>query len=170
MLPIETELRRRAAYYLQQNYLIVDYYRIRRRLAYPLPVQSLHLPQVPIPGIENYPWATWMTWELEERINSLGWAAQLFDDNDAREAVYIDLLNLAEWPQYQQYPAPDLSLGHAARVLASSYRQWNWLPDNVRGAIKNALQRIVQVSGPLVEKRLGTFADYHEILNVDDPI
>jgi len=169
MSPIETELRRRADYYLQQKYLIVDYYRIRRRLAYPLPVQRLHIPQVPIPGIENYPWATWMTWELEERINSLGWAAQLLDDNDAREAVCIDLLNLARWPEYQQYPMPDLSLGHAARVLASSYRQWSWLPEEVRGAIKNALQRIVSESGPSVEKRLGNYADYNEILNVEQP-
>lgn len=164
MLRIETELRRRAAHYLQQKYLIVDYYRIRRRLAYPLPVKNMHIPQVPIPGIANYPWATWMTWELEERINSLGWAAQLFDNSGAREAVCIDLLNLAGWPQYQQYPTPDLSLGHAARILANAFRQWKWLSAEVRDAMKNALRRIVECSGPLVENRLHEYRDYQEIL------
>jgi hypothetical protein len=164
MSPIEKELRRRADHYLQQKYLIVDYYRIRRRLAYPLPVQSVHIPQVPIPGIENYPWATWMTWELEERVNCLGWAARLFDDVAAREAVCIDLLHLANWPRYQQYPAPDLSLGHAARILANSFRQWKWLSAETREAMKNALQRIVGVSGPLVENRLEDYRDHHEIL------
>jgi hypothetical protein len=164
MSPIEKELRRRADHYLQQKYLVVDYYRIRRRLAYPLPVEKMHIPQVPIPGIENYPWATWMMWELEERINSLGWAAQLFDDNDAREAVCVDLLHLSRWPQYQQYPTPDLSLGHAARILANSFRQWKWLSAETRDAIKNALQRIVDFSGPLVENRLKEYRDHHEIL------
>jgi hypothetical protein len=167
---IKSALKQRAAHYLQQKFLVVNYYRIRRRLAYPLPVQSLHIPKVPIPGIENYPWATWMTWELEERINSLGWAAQLFDDNDAREAVCIDLLNLTQWPQYQQYPTPDLSLGHAARILANAYRQWNWLPDEVRRAMKNALQRIVNESGLLVEERLKNYSDHQEILNAPNII
>lgn len=161
---IESTLKQRATHYLQQKYLVVDYYRIRRRLAYPLPVQSMHIPKVPIPGIENYPWATWMTWELEERINSLGWAAHLLNDEIAREAVCIDLLNLAQWPQYQQYPTPDLSLGHASRILANSFRQWEWLTEEVRDAMKNALQRIVEVSGPLVENRLKEYRDHHEIL------
>lgn len=164
MSPIETELRRRADHYLQQKYLVVDYYRIRRRLAYPLPVQCMHIPHVPIPGIENYPWATWMTWELEERVNSLGWTAQLLKDETAREAVSIDLINLAKWPQYQQYPTPDLSLGHAARILANAFRQWQWLSAETHEAMKNALQRIVETSGPLVDDRLKEYHDHHEIL------
>jgi len=170
MLPIETELRRRADYYLQQKYLVVDYYRIRRKLAYSLPVKNLYMPEVPILGIENYPWATWMTWELEERIHSLGWAAQLLDDETAKKAVQIDLLNLAKWPAYQQYPAPDLSLGHAARILANAHRQWNWLSDEVRDAIKNACQRIVNESGILVEERLKEYRDYQEILDAPNVI
>jgi hypothetical protein len=105
-----------------------------------------------------------MTWELEERVNSLGWAAQLLDDEIAREEVCIELLSLAQWPQYQQYPTPDLSLGHASRILANSFRQWESLSAETRDAVKNALQRIVEISGPLVEDRLKGYRDHHEIL------
>ena len=38
---IESEIRRRAEHYLPLTHLFVDYYRIRRRLAYPLPVREL---------------------------------------------------------------------------------------------------------------------------------
>ena len=166
---IETELARRAAHYLHERYLVVDYYRIRRRLAYPLPVRSLHIPELPIPDIPLYPWATWMTWELEERVHSLGWAAQLLNDDAAREAVCIDLLNLAQWPQYRQYPNPDLSLGHATRLLATSLQRWKWLPAEIDSSIENALRRILQDSGPLVQERLGAYRDFQQLLAAPDP-
>src|SRR5690348_4313668 len=80
---IEQEIRRRADGYAAQHYLVVDYYRIRRKLAFPLPVRDLSIRSVPVPSVPGYPWATWMMWELEERDNSLALAAAWF-----RGAVY----------------------------------------------------------------------------------
>ena len=166
---IHDEMRRRAAHHKAQKHLIVDYYRIRRRVAYPLPVKSLNIPSIPVPGIPIYPWATWMTWALEERVNALGWAAQWFDDGEARQAVERDLWHLAQWPEYQQYPSPDLSQGHASRLLANSYRQWPWLEQEVREVMAAAMKRIVTHSGPLVEERLGRYHTIEDILAAAEP-
>jgi hypothetical protein len=59
---VASEIQRRAELYLSQRRLVVDYYRIRVRLAYPLPVRSHHLPSVPVPSISGYPWSIWMLW------------------------------------------------------------------------------------------------------------
>jgi hypothetical protein len=75
---VEADLRRRAQGHLGHRRLVVDYYRVGRKIAYPLPVPSLSLPDVPIPGIAPYPWATWLLWALEERMTALGWAAEWF--------------------------------------------------------------------------------------------
>jgi len=161
---VEEELRRRAADYLEEKYLVVDYYRIRRKLAYPLPVQSLSLPAVPVPGIAEYPWATWMTWALEERVNCLGWAAEWFGDEACREAAASDLRHLAQWPQYRQYPSPDLSLGHAARLLALAARQWSWPDATLRAALAAALRRVVDDMAPLLAERWGAYDSHDAIL------
>ena len=124
---IETEIRRRARHYAAQRYLVVDYYRIRRQLAFPLPVKDLSVRAVPVPSISGYPWATWMTWELEERVNALGYAAEWFRDPAFASAATADLEALAAWPAYRQYNQPDLSSGHAGRLLWTAYRKWRWL-------------------------------------------
>jgi hypothetical protein len=166
---VTREIQCRAEHYLRQNCLTVDYYRIRRRLAYPLPIKSLHIPAVPVEGIANYPWATWMLWELEERISALGWAAQLLQNEEAGSAAAIDLWHLAQWPRYRQYDTLDLSLGHAARILANAHRQWTWIEDDLRIAIAAALQRIVEDAEPLLEKSLGEYSCADDILALPEP-
>ncbi len=121
---IVTEIRRRADRYRPQTHLIADYYRIRRKIAYPLPIRRIDLPGLPVPGINAYPWAIWMTWSLEERVLSLGWAGSWFRDEQARRLAVADLDALAEWPCYRQFPMPDLSSGHALRILWLAYTRW----------------------------------------------
>lgn len=166
---IEREIRRRADHYLARKHLAVNYYRIRRRVAYPLPVRRIDLPAMPVPGIPNYPWATWMTWELEERIGCLGWAAAWFDDRAAREAVIRDLDALAAWPAYRQYPQPDLSLGHAGRTLWSAYDRWPWLGPDLRGRIEEAFRRIVADALPYSDEKHGAFASREDVLALPEP-
>src|ERR1017187_3662404 len=121
---VEAEIRQRARAYMGQRYLLVDYYRIRRKLAFPLPVKDLSVRQVPVPSDSAYPWATWMTWELEERVNALGYAAEWFGDAGAARAAARDLEALAAWPAYRQYNQPDLSSGHSGRILWTAFRKW----------------------------------------------
>ncbi|MDA0746859.1 MAG: heparinase II/III family protein [bacterium] len=165
---IESEIRRRADQYLPQTHLIANYYRVRRKVAYPLPIRELYLPSMPMPGI-TYPWATWMTWDLEERIGSLGWAAAWFNDGTARELVIRDLNGLAAWPGYRQHNMPDLSSGHAIRTLWSAYVDWDWLPQQTRSDIQNAFARHIEDTLPLSDEKHGAFESKEDILALDEP-
>ena len=167
--PIETEIRRRADGYKPQTHLIADYYRIRRKIAYPLPIREIYLPGLPIPGIAAYPWSIWMTWSLEERILSLGWAGSWFRDEHARRLAVTDLDALAEWPCYRQFPMPDLSSGHALRILWLAYTRWDWLPGSLPGKIERAFHRHIEDTLPLSDARHGAFESKDDILALDEP-
>jgi hypothetical protein len=86
-----------------------------------------------------------MMWELEERANSLAYAAAWFHRDEFAAAVARDLEALAEWPKYCQYgDRPDLSSGHAGRLLWTAYRKWGWLGSATRGKIREACRRHVE--------------------------
>ena len=166
---IETEIRRRADGYRPQTHLIADYYRVRRKIAYPLPIREIYLPGLPISGIRRYPWSIWMTWSLEERILSLGWAASWFGDEQARRLAVADLDALAEWPCYRQLPIPDLASGHALRILWLACTRWDWLPGSLTRKIERAFQRHVEDTLPLSDARHGAFESKDDILALEEP-
>jgi hypothetical protein len=99
---IEQEMNRRAREFANQKFLDVDYYRIHRKLAYPLPLKSLSIPSVPVPTISDYPWSIWMLWALEERVQSLGWAAEWFKNEEFSRAASRDLEGLSAFPSFHQ--------------------------------------------------------------------
>lgn len=166
---IEGELRRRAAEQLRRRQLIVDYYRIRMKLAYPLPVASLSLPDVQIPSVPNYPWATWMLWALEERLLSLGWAAEWLADASARAAATVEVEALARWPAYRQYPQPDLSAAHAARILSTALASWTWPDAALRNVLRQGCARHVEsVLGPS-DKLFSTIHTADDVLRSKTP-
>jgi len=135
------EIGRRARALIDRTHLEVDYYRIRRTIAVPLPVDRLWLPAMEIPGIPEYPWGTWLSWEIEERVDALAWAGSLLDDGRAREAAARDLRALAAWPTWQQYRRPDLAAAHLLRTMTKGVTQWSWLPDQLRRELEGALRR-----------------------------
>ena len=115
--PHRAELARRAAWYRQQRVLTVDYYRIRQKVAFTLPLVRPALPAFPVRGLPAYPWLTWLSWSYEERLHALAAHAKLADDEACRECVRRELRALASWPGYRQYDSPDLSAGHLLRLL-----------------------------------------------------
>ena len=119
---IENEVRQRAELHLTQPVLVVDYYRIRRRLAYLLPIRNLPEVAMQIPGIPVYPWETWMSWQLEERMYSLGWAGHWFQDTVMRDMTTRDVSALARWPLFP--PQPSLCTAHVSRTLWTAFTQW----------------------------------------------
>lgn len=165
---IENEIKKRAEWHKPQTHVIADYYRIRRKVAYPLPLREMILPQMPVRGIATYPWSIWVLWDFEERVNSLGWAATWFDDVDAKALVIRDLEALAGWACYRQYERPDLSLGHCARLLWLAYTQWAWLGDT-KGKIEAAFERIVDDALKYSDEHHGRFHSKEDILALDEP-
>ena len=166
---VEKEIKKRADWHKPQTHIVADYYRIRRKLAYPLPLPEMVLPQMPVRGIATYPWSIWVLWDFEERVNSLGWAGTWIEDLDAQKLVMRDVAALAQWPCYRQYERPDLSLGHCARLLWLAYSQWDWLGDDVRTKIEDAFARIVMDALPYSDEHHGQFASKGDILALDEP-
>lgn len=166
---VEAELRRRARWQLHEKRLVVDYYRIGRKIAYPLPLSSLVVPEVGVPSIPVYPWATWLLWTLEERSNGLGWAAEWFDDEPARQAAAADLAALAEWPKYQQYANPDLSSAHAGRILWTAATRWRWPDEGLRRRVREACTRHVEALRPASDKLFGSVRTKEDVLRRDAP-
>lgn len=87
------EVERRGAASLAEQDLIVDYYRIGYRLAWPLPI-AIRPDGFPaaIPGIPRYPWLTWIGWQLEER-----WAAL---HNAGHPELIDELCRLDGWSSF----------------------------------------------------------------------
>lgn len=166
---IEQQIRLRADRYLTQKRLVVDYYRIGRQLAYPLPVDRVYVPNLPVPGIPDYPWEIWLSWELEERIGTLGWAAEWFDDDKARAAVSQDLAALARWPEFTPNGSLDLCLGHVARTLWVASTQWKWLDPVLQKEIGKALDRIVRDAAPWADNKFGSYQTAQDVLAAARP-
>jgi hypothetical protein len=166
---VEVELSQRAGYYARQSCLVVDYYRVRRRLAFSVPIKSIPELQTEIPQISNYPWAVWLSWALEERVGSLGWAAQCLGHFEARKAASEDLYALSSWPSYKELESLDLCLGHTARILATSYRHWSWMDEALRSVVAEALQRIVTEMTPLFMERFGAFEHKEAVFSAPEP-
>ncbi len=166
---VESEMRIRADRFLAQKALTVDYYRIGRRLAFPLAFEKIPTPALPVPGIPDYPWEIWMAWELEERLNSLGWAAQWFRDATAAQEASRELEAVTRWPDFTPNGRLDLCLGHTARVLCQAYGQWNWLSTQTRETVGLALDRLVAQATPWVEAKYGRVNSAPDVLASPDP-
>jgi hypothetical protein len=166
---VRGEVRRRAGAYSKERRLVVDYYRIRRKLAYELPVRSLSIPGVGVPSIDDYPWTIWMLWTLEERVNALGWAAEWFGDEECARLAGADLEALAAWPKYCQYDRPDLSSAHAGRLLWIGGTKWRWVKPELKEKLRQACGRHVAEVRPKVERQYAGLERVEDILKLPAP-
>jgi len=165
---IDEELRHRARQRLSHTHLAVHYYRVRRRLAFPLPlVQRPTWENQIVLGLAEYPWEIWLMWEIEERINALGWAAQLLADDDAMTVAARELAAIAQWAPFgQSWPCvlPNhwhgLAVGHYLRILCLARSQWSWIDAQLRRLIEAALAAHVELAEPWMESAFsGALAD-----------
>lgn len=140
----QKEIQRRANLHLQETRLVVDYYRIRQRVFFPLPVREFPENLSTVRGLPDYPYAIWLLWRLEERITALGWAAQWGRENIG---VRRDLEALAQWTRFRQGTGPDLCAAHIARIFVNAL-EWRWLPYDLRMDIRSTLRRLVNDGFP----------------------
>ncbi|HVX47630.1 MAG TPA: heparinase II/III family protein [Mycobacteriales bacterium] len=140
------EIERRAARCLAAGDLIVDYYRIGYRLAFPLPIAERPdgLPQDVLPG-RTYPWLVWIGWGLEERWRVLASAGRLLDAAPARAALLQELRALSAWSSYD---SDDGRAGLVTAALASPLADIlrNPLDDALRAAAADAAERMLSGS------------------------
>ncbi|OYN89008.1 hypothetical protein CGZ91_12095 [Parenemella sanctibonifatiensis] len=114
--PWLTELARRAEAAVEAYAISVDYYRIRRRLAWPRPVTALPTEAGVALDFTGYPWSIWFCWTWEDRLYALSAVAD--SDDRARATLREDLGAMLGWPRFHQLSRPDLALGHLGRMLA----------------------------------------------------
>ena len=124
--------------------------------------RSSIVPEVRVPGLSDYPWGTWLSWTLEERIACLGWAAQWLGDQEAREAAAADLAALARWPSWGEYPG--LSSPHLGRTLWRAATHWPWVDEALRRSLRDACIRHVESVLPACDKTYGAVHTKEDVL------
>jgi len=139
---LSAEIHRRAAQFLPQRSLQVDFYRIRQRLAISLPLSGHPTNLSSVRGFPGYPYAVWVLWALEERILSLGWEVELNGSSESRAAVERDLMGLCHW-KFLPENVPSLWSSHLVRILIAA-RNWNWPDRKLREALQATLIRLVE--------------------------
>jgi hypothetical protein len=152
---IEQEMQRRAESHLETDVLIVDYYRIRRKLAYPFPPTQLYVPNMEVPDIPQYPWETWFSWSLEESILSLGWTATWNKDVRYQQRCLSCLHALLNWETYKKTKEPSLCMGHIMRIFWTALNLWSWIPEVDCQAIRNRLHDVVNNEIEHIDVRYG---------------
>lgn len=165
------ELERRALRINQQNFLPIDFYRIRKRLAVPLPLQ-IHDSLSELHNVRafssRYPWAIWLMWALEDRVLTLGEVAARSSEHPARDAVVSDVASLTPWRTYRQSARIDLPYAHAVRILCRAF-DWSWVDDDLRMAIRHALARAVDDALPFSDALHASFDTPENVLSESDP-
>jgi len=171
-LEIMAEIGRRAEVFKACKHLFVDFYRIRRRLVWPLPVNGFDHLKVPVRGFSvEYPWAIWMSWALEERIGVLGLAAGWNADADAAIAVQNDLKALCDWSSYLHLRGAAgrsyLAFAHIVRTMRTA-SEWAWLDHTLRQGLQAGLGRAVDEMLPWSDRLYGAFPDSETLLKAPD--
>ncbi|SSY79773.1 Heparinase II/III-like protein [Alcaligenes faecalis subsp. faecalis] len=138
------ELAGRAKHLLGQKFLAVNYYRIRNKVAVPLPVTGLMNATVPVRGFTAaYPWSIWLLWSLEDRLLALGEYVEANGDPQARSVVECELRALTQWRAFRCGARIDLPCSHVMRILWTALTQWQWLDNSLRELLAQTLSRIV---------------------------
>jgi hypothetical protein len=170
------ELHRRAAQCAQQRHLLVDYYRIRRKVAVPLPVRGPAATHQTLRAFSgDYPWNIWLMWALAERVETLLYSAQHAHGAEGPvSALKEDLRALCEWPSFRETDRPDLPFAHAVQTLWRVAAQGVGLGESLRSQIDAALARAVDDALPSADRILSALdaapegtapADHHAVLH-----
>ncbi|MEZ7811170.1 heparinase II/III domain-containing protein [Alcaligenes phenolicus] len=160
-----TELATRANKQLHLKFLPVDYYRIRNKVAVPLPVSGLVDTSVPVRGFTTmYPWSIWLLWNLEDRLLALGEHVDASGDAQAQVVVERELLMLTHWRTFRCGARIDLPCSHAMRILWTALTQWNWVNASLRELLEKALRRIVDDVQRFSDKDFAQFESVQQLL------
>lgn len=160
-----TELAVRARHLLRRRFLAVDYYRIRSKVAAPLPITGLLDETFPVRGFAvEYPWNIWLLWALEDRLLALGEHVEASGDADAKAVVEHELVALTQWPAFRCGARIDLPCSHAMRILWTALTQWRWVTAALRELLGQALGRIVDDVLRFSDKDYGQFDSVQQLL------
>jgi hypothetical protein len=120
----------------QRRQMDVYYYRIGYTMSFPLPLARQPARQELPVGIPktNYPWLTWLTWNLEERWRLLEVAWRRFGDREAGALLQQELAALAGWDHFCEVNGgAGLATAHLAAGLSLALADTSkWEPEQLR--------------------------------------
>jgi hypothetical protein len=123
--------------------------------------------------MEKYIWHVWFSWVVEERINALGWWAEVSGDESVRARVREEVLSIARWPKHFGGNAggpeftPGLGMSHLLRMMLNARRNWAWLGEEVGAEIVRACARAVETKKPWMQGIVKTYQDAEQIRAFD---
>lgn len=91
------ELKKRGMREAAVSFLLVNFYRIRRKTALRLPLNDLPMLSPRVGIIENYPWMLWIIWKLEARLLSLAAAERITTNAEITDVFRRDVRALCRW-------------------------------------------------------------------------
>ncbi|MGD7704666.1 heparinase II/III domain-containing protein [Microlunatus sp. Y2014] len=134
------ELEARAVRQRAASQVVVDHYRVGYHWAFRLPVaeRPSELPDN-VAELARYPWLIWLSWELEERWDTLAGAWQLLGDAEAGRLLQQELAALAGWEHFRNWrDVVGLPTGHLAGALARGLALNGWDPTLREAAVRAA--------------------------------
>jgi len=167
---ITNAISKRCALEKKQTRLLVDYYRIRRKITFPLPLDQFYVLTIPSKSISGYPWSIWMIWRLEDRFHSLYNGFQFEKDNESGALLQKELTYFANWSTYNQLKfQPDLTTGHCGRILFKALQEWQGISEELKTKLKTACKGLVEENYPKFEEYYNEFADVESIMKLKNP-
>lgn len=160
----------RCALEKKQSRLMVDYYRIRRKISFPLPLDQFYLLKIPSKSISGYPWSIWMVWRLEERFHALYNGYFFQKDQASGELLQKELGHFAKWTTYNELKSqPDLSTGHCGRLLFKALQDWQGISEELKDKLKVACKGLVEENFPKFEEYYKEVSDIESIKKLKNP-
>ncbi len=144
---IQAEADLRATKELSLKRMIVDYYRVRYKVSYAIPVEGDFFLgwQIRISSLPEYLWSIWLLWRLEERFYTL--ASKSINCVETQKQFTKELEVFSQWKTYRQLDnKADLSTGHSGRIFFTAYNKFEWLSASMREKLKEGAKRLVDES------------------------
>lgn len=145
--------------------LFVDFYRIRRKLAFDIPFVSLGKDDfLKIRNFQpSYPYEIWVLWALEDRIFSF------LDFEDCVDFLERDVQALISLPDYRYSYRLDLKFSHIVRILYSVLNNCIYISNDFRSKLIDGLERAVSIGLPIYEAEYKHIETPEDILRQPNP-
>ena len=117
------ELKKRLDIEKNRTEIVVNYYRIRKKYVFSLPVENGWDKELPVvvENINPYPYAIWLMWTLRERWDTLYSGYVLYNDEESRSLLESEILKAFSWDKYAIGRNAYLGTAHFAMCVSRYY-------------------------------------------------
>ena len=117
------ELKKRLDIEKDRKEIIVNYYRIRKKYVFSLPVENGWDKDLPVivENIKPYPYAIWLLWTLRERWDTLYSGYVMNNDEESRRMLESEIIKAFAWDKFAIGRNAYLGTAHFAMCVSRYY-------------------------------------------------